>query len=203
MATQNSKDSKEVKIEASTSVTDIIKSVPDDELQSPVEITKNEKVGSGRQAKVDRDAYVTIMNTTNGTVIYKSKKTGQEWKFTEYGQTDDIQVSELINMHNIHKRYLREPWLIIVDENDENAKAVIAYLGLNTVYENLIKPADLERFFRLEPDKMEIILNRVPDGIKQLIVSKTLDMVRANKFDSISRIKVIQKVANVDFEELI
>lgn len=196
MATNNKDLSKDI------SVTDIIKNVPEEELQSPVEITKNEKISSGRQAKVDRDAYVTIMNTTNGTVLYQSKKTGAEWRFTEYGQTDEMQVSELINMHNIHKRYLRDPWLIIVDDEDENAKAVITYLGLDKVYENLIKPRDLERFFRLEPDKMEIIINRVPDGIKQLIVSKTLDMVREKKFDSISRIKVIQKVANLDFEEL-
>lgn len=197
------KEVKEVQKAQSNSVSDILSSVPEEELESSIEIPVTEKMESGRKTKIDREAFVTIMNTTNGKVWYKSKKTSQEWTFLEYGQTDEMEVAELINMNNSHPRYLKEPWFIIIDEDDDNAKAVIEYLGLKRVYEDLLKPTELERFFRLPADKMEIIMNRVPDGIKQLIVNKTLQMVRENKFDSISRVKVIQRVANVDFEELV
>jgi hypothetical protein len=144
---------------------------------------------------IGRDELIPIMNNTNGTVIYTSKTSGQEWVFNSYGQTDDIEMGELIKMKNAHPRYLNEPWIIILDED------AVQQLGLSNLYENVMKPEELDNFFKLPVDKFNEILNNTPSGMKQLIVSKAMKGIKDGSFDSMSKIKAIEESYGIRLRE--
>lgn len=158
------------------------------------EKAEKEQNKAKKKRKIERDELVTVMNYTTGKVVYQSKKTGAEWVFHEFGDTDEIEVNELVTMKNAHRRYLTEPWLFILDED------VVDYLGLNKVYENLLEPEEVDRFFELSSNKMREILEKAPSGLKQLIASKAIQKIKDGSLDSMSRIKVIEETLNVSFD---
>ncbi|MDH6674428.1 hypothetical protein M2277_005120 [Paenibacillus sp. LBL] len=153
-----------------------------------------EKVKAPEKRVIDRDEWVTIMNYTTGRTRYTSRKTGTEVTFSEFGQTDEIQVGELITMKNAHPRYLREPWLVILDEE------VVEFLGLQEVYENLIITDNLEEIFKMSGDQFKEVLMKAPKGMAQTIVSKATELIENKRLDSISIIRTIQEVCGIEFE---
>jgi hypothetical protein len=144
---------------------------------------------------VNRDDLVTIMNTTTGRVLYTSKKTGAEWSFSDYGDTDEIEVSELITMRNAHPRYLKEPWLLILDDD------VVDYLGLTPLYENVLNPDELDEFFKLPEEQMKAIIEKAPRGIRQLIVSVANRKIANKSFDSLSKIQLIEETFKIELNK--
>jgi len=135
------------------------------------------------------------MNTTTGKVLYKSKKTGAEWVLTEYGDTDQIEVSELITMKNAHPRYLKEPWLMILDDD------VVNYLGLSKLYKNVLDPDELDELFKISNKKFEKILKDAPRGMKQLIVGTAKQKLENGTFDSIKKKELIEETFGIELSE--
>jgi hypothetical protein len=167
------------------------------EEQSIVEpIIKETKQEPKKEKRVvNRDDLVTIMNTTTGRVLYNSKKTGAEWVFNDYGDTDEIEVSELITMKNAHPRYLKEPWLLVLDDD------VVDYLGLSQLYENVLNPDELDQFFKLHEDQMKSIIEKAPRGIRQLIVSVANLKIANKSFDSLSKINLIEETFKIELNK--
>lgn len=156
--------------------------------------TKTTKASKPKQKQIKNTDMVTVMNTTNGRVIYQSKRTGQEWVFSEYGQSYEIEFSELVAMNNTYRSFLRDPWLLIVDDS-----AYVDKLGLTELYKTVFNPEQVEKFFTLPVDKMKELLSKAPIGMKELIASKAQEKITNGTFDSMSKIKFIQESLNVDF----
>lgn len=163
-------------------------------VQEVVETEVVEKVKAPEKRIIDRDEWVTIMNYTTGRTRYTSKKTGTEVTFSEFGQTDEIQVGELITMKNAHPRYLREPWLVILDED------VVEFLGLQEVYKNLVITDNLEEIFKMSGEQFKEMLIKAPKGMAQTIVSKATELIENKRLDSMSIIRTIQEVCGIEFE---
>jgi hypothetical protein len=162
--------------------------LPTDVVTSKVEVTP--KVPAKRT--VDRDEWVTLMNYTDGRVRFTSKRTGAELVFSEFGQTDEIQVQDLIAMKNAHPRYLREPWLIVLDDD------VVDYLGLSEIYDNILDAYEMENFFSLPVGKMEEVLTKAPKGMVQTVVSMAIKKIENKQLDSISTIRLIEKISGIE-----
>lgn len=162
--------------------------------QKVEEKMKEQKEEPKKKRKIERDELITVMNYTTGKVVYRSPKTGAELVFYEFGDTDEIEFGELITMKNAYRRYLTEPWLFIFDED------VIDHLGLKQVYENLLRPEEVDRFFYLPLNKMKNILEKAPLGLKDLIASKAARKIKEGTLDSVSKIKLIEETLNVSFD---
>jgi hypothetical protein len=158
-------------------------------------VKETKEVPKKEKRVVKRDDEVTIMNTTTGKVEYASKKTGQSWTFLEYGETDVIEVSELVTMKNAHPRYLKEPWLLVLDDD------VVDYLGLSQLYENVLNPDELDQFFNLPEDQMKSIIEKAPRGIRQLIVSVANRKIANKSFDSLSKINLIEETFKIELNK--
>lgn len=148
-----------------------------------------------QKPEMHQNILVPIMSCAYGTVSYTSKRTGREWKWTNYGQMDNMELSELVAMRNAHRRYLEEPWLMILEES------VVEYLGLSKVYENCIKPDEIDAYFKLGIDKMREILEKAPNGMKQLIIATATEKIASGTFDSRKKIKMIEEVSGIKLED--
>lgn len=140
---------------------------------------------------------ITIMNNTGGHLVYVNSRTQEEWFMETYGDTLDITYGELITMKSTQPKILKEAWALILDNN------AIAALGLSKLYENILNPDDIEKFFKLSENKMEMFLDKCPSGMHMVIVKKAKDMIAEGMFDSRKKIELIEDKLKVKFDELI
>lgn len=155
---------------------------------------EEEKEKKPQKRQVSRDDYTTIMNGTSGRVKYSSDRTGQVWEFTEYGQTDEITVGELINIRNRYGTMLRDAWIIILDED------VVEYLGLKEMYKYTMTPDQLEKFFELNPEKVEEILSKAPHGVRQLVAGIAKQKYENDELYDVRKIKAIEESLNIELD---
>lgn len=160
--------------------------------ESPVEVETITKPEPKKRKTIDKSAVVEIMNNTSGRVHYASKKTGAEWHFLEYGAIDEIEVSELITMKNAHPRYLKEPWLLILDED------VVEFLGLSSVYENVLTPDELEDFFKMRPQKVSEILSKMSTGMKEAVLDRARQKYEDRTLENVNVIRAIEDTLKVE-----
>lgn len=146
--------------------------------------------------KLNRDYLVTVMNYTTGRVSYESKLSGQTWNFLEFGQTDEIEMGELIRIKNSHPRYLNEPWLYILNET------AIKQLGLSDMYTKLLKPEELDRFFDLTVEKIKDVLEKAPKGFRELIIDLSNKKIKDKTLFDIRKIKAIEDVLDIELNTM-
>lgn len=77
----------------------------------------------------------------------------------------------------------------------------VEYLGLKKLYENVIKPDDMENLFTLPDDRLEEVLRKAPTSVKQLVADKAKQMVDNKKLNSLTTIQLIERVLNVELIE--
>lgn len=173
------------------SVKDIVQEAIDN---NEVEVETTDTPTTERKVKTapNRDMYVSVMNATSGSTIYKNPKSGATWVFNGYGVVDQMDVATLMTMKSSEPKFLTEPWLIILDDE------VVDYLGLTHIYDNILKPDELELFFKLPVAKMEDILKRVPNGVKELIASTAMEKIENDELYDTRVIRVIESVLGIE-----
>jgi hypothetical protein len=147
-----------------------------------------------KRKEIDKNELVPVLNCTNGTLVYISKKTGAEYRFSEFGGIEYLEVSELTTMKSSQPKFLNEPWLIIMHDD------VVDYLGLTKLYEKIIEPKNIESIFKYSDEKFGEVIKQVPSGIKQLIISKAMEKLRNKTFYSLPKKELIEETFNVKLE---
>ncbi|WP_425203608.1 hypothetical protein [Priestia megaterium] len=165
------------------------------EAQETVETPEVKQTVRKQKKKLNRDDLILIMNSTAGRLVHTSRKTGQEWLFTEYGQTDEMELGELVTLNNSSPAMLREPWLLILDED------AVEYLGLKKLYENILTEEEMEEFFNASVEQMEALLEKLPKGMKELVAGLAKKKVENGTLDSISKIKLIEEKLKVTLND--
>lgn len=141
--------------------------------------------------KLQRSDLIPVMNYTSGLLVYESRD-GRGWRFENYGDTDEMELGELITMKNSQSRILNEPWLLILDDE------AVEYLGLTRLYEKVIKPEDMQQLFNLPEDKLEEVLMKAPLSVKQLVADKAKEMVENKQLTNLITIQAIERVLNIE-----
>lgn len=144
--------------------------------------------------QIDLSQEIEIVNFTADGLIYKSPKSGRVWDMLEFGSSDMMSVDELKTMLSSHPSFLREPWLLIMDDE------VVQYLNLTKLYENIHMPDEVDKLFALPVEKLKKVIETAPNGMKPLLVGRARLLINSGKLDSNSRIKLIEKAFNVKFD---
>lgn len=151
-----------------------------------------EKVVEKRQ--LSRTDLIPIMNYTTGQLVYKSRD-GQTWLFTEFGDTDEITLGELVSMKNSHARMLNEGWVLILDDD------AVGYLGLTKHYETLLPPNQIEELFTLSDERIGEILDKISPSAQEVVFNKAKEFIEKKKLNSLSTIQLIEDKLKVELIE--
>lgn len=135
---------------------------------------------------------ITVMNITNGELIYVSKKTGAEWRFLEYGDMESIEFHELLTMRSSQRRFYDEPFILVMDDE------VVDYLGLKKMYDTMVKPESIDDIFRMKNDDFQEVLMKAPKGIKHLIITRAKQKYEDGSLDSVRKINFINENFGTD-----
>lgn len=152
----------------------------------------NEKKETKKKVQVDRDQLVDVMSVTEGVLVYRSKRSGQEWEFNEYGAIDTIDVAELMAMRSGQSKFLNEPFIIVLDDE------VVEFLGLKKTYEKIDFVEDIDTIFNKKNEDFKALLNKSPRGIQTTILSRAKKLVDNGELDSTEKIRFMEENFKVD-----
>lgn len=144
-----------------------------------------------KKKKFTKDDLITIMNFTVGTVFYQNPRTQQEWKMVGFGETEQITFDELITMKSSQPKLLKEPYIIIMDDD------AVEQLSLKDTYKKILRPDEIDKFYnKMSFAQMEKFIDNATDSMRELLVNLTIERIRSKEFDSLAKVQLIESKLN-------
>jgi hypothetical protein len=156
------------------------------------------KPEDNKSSTIDRNQLIKVRNITNSKVCWESPRTQAIYILENFNTQEWIEFGELITLKSRFSKVLTEPW-ILIEDNEE----VINYLGLKTVYENIIPINELNTFFDKSITDMKKVLKSLPNGIKDLLIARSYEMVRTNRLVDVRKIQFIEKEFDINLLETV
>lgn len=147
--------------------------------------------------EIDPAQYVTVLNGYQGKLTYKSKKTGELFKWNEFGSEQEMELRELRNAKNTYKKYFEKNWFMFSDE----FAWVIDYLGVGQYYKNAISIDEFDTIFQKTPDELKKIIEGLSDGQKKAVAFRAKTLIADEVIDSNKVIRTLEEILGVELIE--
>lgn len=144
---------------------------------------------------VDLHQYVTVRNGFHGTLVYKSKKTGESYVWDEHGSEQEMELIELKDAKNTNKKMFINNWFMF----DESW--IIDYLGLRQYYKNAISIEDFDNIFTKSPEELRSIIGEMSDGQKHSAAYRARALINNGTIDSRKVIATLEEVLKTELIE--
>lgn len=146
-----------------------------------------------KRAKVELNAMIPCRSIVKGGLNFVSKKTGNQYYWSEYGEVVEVEMEDLLQMKQHDRKILFEPWMIVEDDD------AVSHLGIESVYKNIIPIDNIIEIYEYPVDKLREVLTKAPNGMKKVIAETTRELMSSGKIDlTQGRIKAIEETLNVD-----
>lgn len=162
-------------------------------IKEEIKADKQESTSTRKKAvDIDGNEMINVRSVTYGGLNYVSSKTGMLTRWSQYGDIQQMEYSELVTMKATSRAFLFDPKLIIDDEQ------VAEKLGLTALYKQLEEVADLEGFFGIDLLTMQSAIQKLPKGAKETVRQKASEMVRNGQLYDTRKIKMLERELSVD-----
>lgn len=158
-----------------------------------LEISKNRIVE--KKSAIKDDDKIAVMSGSMGAVIYRSDTSRRVWKFTRFGQIEYMPYGELVTIRNRFGGYYTDGWLVILDAQVQDE------FGLTNMYKNILTPENIDEIFKKSADELEVIIDNLPDGMKNTFINKAQELYASGKLDSLRIIKLIESKFGFSLED--
>ena len=145
--------------------------------------------------EVDLHQYVTVRNGFHGTLVYKSKKTGESYVWDEYGSEQEMELIELKDAKNTNKKMFINNWFMF----DESW--IIDYLGLRKDYKNAISIEEFDNIFTKSPEELISIIGEMSDGQKHSTAYRARTLISNGTIDSRKVIAALEEALKTELIE--
>lgn len=174
--------------------------VKKDEVKKETTSTKK-KTNVRKKVMINRDVEVAFMNNTSGSFFYKCPKTQNIYDMYEYGDIDYITIDELLTMRNSHRAILNNLWILVIDVNDEDIEIgdVWKYLGIEKLYDDVIKPDEIDDFIiKSKDNKFQDALEKMNKVLAKKVIERAVVLYREEKLNSISKVNILKEFTGKD-----
>ena len=182
MATRNTKNKTETEstnIEASE--------IKTEEIKKPTRVKNTRK----KKEKIPGDTLVDVQNITMGKLIYiSSRQNGFKVTWSNPGDIEEIELSELMTMRNSQPRFFTNNWIKVDDD-------ILRYLGMEKYYKNVPSFEDFDDIFNLPLDEMKVAISNLPAGMKDTFSFKASELINSGEIDSVKVVKYLCEVFNL------
>lgn len=147
--------------------------------------------------EIDPTQYVTVLNGYQGKLTYKSGKTGETFRWSEFGDEQEMELRELRNAKNTYKKYFEKNWFMFPDEY----LWVIDYLGVRRLYKNAIRVDEFDNVFEKSAEEIKDIIDKLSDGQKKAVAFRANTLISEGKIDSNKVIRTLEEALGVELTE--
>ena len=191
MANTKSKTKKPAVDVVQKTATTVETEVQEDAVLSSVE---EKKLAKARQ-DLDPRMYVTVKNGFHGTLVYRSKKTGERFVWDAFGDEQEMELSELKSAKNSYKQFFINNWFLF-DDHD-----VIEWLGVNQYYKHALNSESFDKLFEKSPKEIEKTIKELSDGQKKSLAFRAKELIEDGVIDSRKTIAALEKSLSVELTE--
>lgn len=191
MANTKSKTKKPAADAVQKTATAVETEVQEDAVLSSVE---EKKLAKARQ-DLDPRMYVTVKNGFHGTLVYRSKKTGERFVWDAFGDEQEMELSELKSAKNSYKQFFINNWFLF-DDHD-----VIEWLGVNQYYKHALNSESFDKLFEKSPKEIEKTIKELSDGQKKSLAFRAKELIEDGVIDSRKTIAALEKSLSVELTE--
>ncbi len=141
------------------------------------------------------DQMVTVRNGFQGELLYKSKKTGEIYKWEEFGSDQDMEISELKSAKSSSKKFFINNWFLFDDPE------VVDYLGVSQYYKYALNAKNFDSLFDYSPDEIEERVAKLSNGQKKSVAYRAKQLIADGVIDSNRKISALEKSLGVELIE--
>lgn len=179
-------------------VSEVVEPVENDTVQQSAEDTPaatSEKKSYKVKKDLDPNMYVTVKNGFNGTLVYKSKKTGERFVWDAFGDEQEMELAELKSAKNSYKAFFVNNWFLFDDPE------IIEWLGMGQYYKYALNSASFDKLFEKTPDEIEKVVAALSAGQKKSLAFRAKQLIADGMIDSIKVIAALEKSLSVELIE--
>lgn len=126
-----------------------------------------------------------------GLVMYKDKKTGDEYVWREVGDVEYVLGDALKRMS---PNFLKTPWLKIIDNDD-----AIDALNLRDLYDDIELIEDIDKLIDVEDFKIESIINKLSKEYKQVLATNIISKISSGALSNVNIIRRFERLLGKEF----
>ena len=166
------------------------------ELDKSAEPTQEVRSIVKQRVELDPNSIITVKNGFQGMLVYKSKKTGERFIWDNFGDEQDIELSELKSAKNSYKSFFINNWFLIEDPD------VIDYLGVGQYYDNALTFEEFEGLFTESPEDIEKRISGLSKGQKRSVAFRARKLLAEGEVDfSIKVINTLERCLSIELIE--
>ncbi len=187
----NKTTTKKTKSEKPITTSEIIPQEKEPVVASKVENATPAKKTPKKFAPDDR---IECRSVTGGELILVGDKSKLQYTWADYNDTAYVEYQDLQALQSRKSNFLMKPRFIIEDEE------LVEQWGstLKPIYEKAINQ-NIEDFFALSEDKFRAQLNTIPDGLKDAIKTKAVQMIQNDELYDIRKARAMDEIWGTDF----
>ena len=144
---------------------------------------------------IDPHTIVVVRNGFQGKLIYRSKKTGERFEWSGFGEPQDMEISELRNARNTSKKYFENNWFMFDDP------WVVDYLGMSRFYKHAVSISDFDEIFTKTPDEARDVIKNMSDGQKKSVAYRARQLISSGDIDSYKLVATLEECLGVALVE--
>ena len=141
--------------------------------------------------KIPPDALITVRNATAGKLIYVSRRmAGVVIIWNDFGDENQIEMSELYAMRNTDRRFFSERWIELPPD-------VLRELHVEEYYKDALSIDEINGLFNSDEDTISRAVSRMNQSQKAALGIKALNMIEEGTLVNIKTITAIEKALGV------
>lgn len=145
--------------------------------------------------EIDPSQYVVVRSGYQGRLTYKSSRTGEKFRWPEFGSDQEMELRELRNAKSAHKKFFINNWFMF----DE--PWVIDYLGVGQYYKNAINIDHFDEIFTLSPDEIKSRVCALSPGQRKSVAYRARVLISEGEIDSNKVIAALEETLGVELVE--
>lgn len=175
------------------------KTKPEIQEETTVDATQTLKKAAPEPAKKTPKKYapndmIECRSVTGGELILVGQKSQLQYTWADYNDVTFVEYQDLQALQSRRSGFLTKPRFIIEDEELVEQWSSL----LKPIYDKVITQ-DIEEFFALPLNKFKAQLNVVPDGLRDAIKTKAVQMINTEELYDIRKVREIDAAWGTDF----
>jgi len=145
--------------------------------------------------EIDLHQIISVRNGFQGTLIYKDKRTGADYRWEDFGDVQDIELGELRSARGSAKKFFENNWFLF----DEDW--VPEYLGMGKYYRHALNSEDFDDIFTKSPEELEAALAELTDGQRKSVGYRARQLIASGEIDSRKTVSTLERCLGVELVE--
>lgn len=157
--------------------------------------SNNEKPSYKVKKDLNPNMMVTVKNGFNGTLVYKSKRTGEVFVWDSFGSEQEMELQDLKSAKNTYKAFFINNWFLFDDPE------IIEWLGMTQYYKHALNTESFNELFNSTPEEIKKTVAKLSAGQKKSAAFRAKQLIQEGKIDSIKIINALEESLSVDLIE--